>query len=91
MHKGNPHLSSIFISDDKLIATGFDKIPYLYKIENGKWVQSKILDQGHNKVRQTKISGNSFVDKKVYFNSDFKLSSQVEIKETDTMHANYIN
>jgi hypothetical protein len=57
-------------SNDKLIATGFDKVPYLYKLENGKWVQSKILDQGHKKVRQTKISGNSFVDKKVYFNSD---------------------
>ena len=38
LHKGNPHLSCVFISNDKLIATGFDKIPYLYKLENGKWV-----------------------------------------------------
>jgi hypothetical protein len=52
---------------------------------------NKILDDGYKKVRQAKISGNSFVDKKVYFNSDFKLSSLVELKETDTMHANYIN
>jgi hypothetical protein len=34
-----------------LIATGFDKIPYLYKKENGKWKESKILDDGHKKVR----------------------------------------
>ena len=51
LHKGNPHLSCIFINNDQLIATGFDKIPYLYKKQNGKWVESKILDDGHKKVR----------------------------------------
>ena len=51
MHKGNPHLSCIFINNNQLIATGFDKIPYLYKKQDGKWVESKILDDGHKKVR----------------------------------------
>lgn len=36
-HNGNPHLSCMFIDDSKLIATGFDKVPYLYKKQNGKW------------------------------------------------------
>lgn len=31
------------------------------------------------------------MDKRVYFNSDIKLSSAVELKETDTQHVNYIN
>ena len=43
------------------------------------------------KERKSKISGNSFLDKKVYFNSDFKLDGTVMLKEMDTKHANYIN
>lgn len=42
-------------------------------------------------TRAAKITGNSFMDKRVYFNSDIKLSSAVELKETDTQHVNYIN
>ena len=41
--------------------------------------------------RKAKITGNSFVDKKVYFNPDIKLGANVELKETDTMHSNYVN
>lgn len=50
-----------------------------------------MLDAGIKNSRQAKISGNSFVDKRVYFNADIKLSSAVELKETDTQHVNYIN
>ena len=91
MHNGNPHLSVMFLSDDKCIATGFDKVPYLYKKQADKWAVGQVLDRGITKFRATKIGGNSFKDKKVYFNSDFKLNAQVEMKETDTMHLNYIN
>ena len=75
MHNGNPHLSCMFLADDKCIATGFDKVPYLYKKQADKWTVGKVLDNGITKFRATKIGGNSFKDKKVYFNSDFKLSS----------------
>lgn len=50
-----------------------------------------MLDEGFNKVRKGKIGGNSFKDKRVYFNSDIKLDSKVEMKEPDTMHHNFIN
>jgi len=49
------------------------------------------MDKGISNTRKTKIGGNSFTNKKVYFNSDFKLDSKVEMKETDTRHENYIN
>lgn len=66
-------------------------MPYLYKKESNNWKLDKCLDDGINNVRKAKISGNSFLDKKVYFNSDFKLGANVEMKESDTKHANYIN
>ena len=89
--KGNPFLSGMFITEDKMIGTGFDKVPYLFKKDGGSWKQTAMLDDGMSKVRKSKITGNSFLDKKVYFNSDIKLGSNVEMKESDTKHANYIN
>jgi actin related protein 2/3 complex subunit 1A/1B len=91
LHTGNPHMSCVYLAEDKLIATGFDKVPILYKNEGGSWKNIKTLDDGILKERATKISGNSFLDKKVYFNSDFKLDNSVMVAETDTKHANYIN
>ena len=66
-------------------------MPILYKQESGEWKMSKILDDGVDKTRKAKITGNAFMDKKVYFNSDFKLGNNIEMKETGTKHANYIN
>ena len=91
MLKGNPLLNAIFIDEDKVIGTGFDKIPYLFKKEGSDWKCIKTLDDGTKKFRKAKITGNSYLDKRVYFNADIKLSSNVEMKETDTKHANYIN
>lgn len=91
MHNGNPHLGCIFLEEEKLVATGYDKVPYLYVKKGGKWEMSQVLDKGMSNTRKTKIGSNSFKDKKVYFNSDFKLASSVEMKETDTMHVNFIN
>lgn len=91
MHNGNPHLGCIFISEDKCIATGYDKVPYLYVKKGTSWEMSQVLDKGISSTRKTKISGNSFQNKKVYFNSDFKLDAKIEMKETDTRHENYIN
>ena len=86
MHNGNPHLGCMFLTDDSCVTTGFDKVPYLYVKNNNKWEMKEILDKGINNVKKTKIGGNSFKDKKVYFNSDFKLDAKVEMKEADTMH-----
>ena len=91
MHTGNPHLSCMFLDDSTVVATGYDKIPYAYKKEKDGWKMLKILDEGIKTTRKTKIGGNSFLNKKVYFNSDFKLNANVEIKETNTMHVNFIN
>lgn len=91
MLKGNPLLFGIWLSEDKLIGGGFDKVPVVFKKEGSAWKQTKILDDGVNKTRPPKITGNAFLDKKVYFNSDFKLGSNVEMKETNTKHVNYIN
>lgn len=73
MHNGNPHLSCMFLNEETLIASGFDKIPYMYKKEGGAWKMSKMLDQGITKVREAKVGGNSFVNKRVHFNPDIKL------------------
>ena len=91
LHNGNPHLTCVFIAEEKLVACGYDKIPYLYEKQGGEWKMARILDDGHGKKRSTKITGNSFLDKKVYFNADFKLNTNVELRETDTKHVNYIN
>jgi len=91
MHNGNPHLHCNFLDDENLVATGFDKVPYIYKKQGATWQQSSCLDDGLANKRQAKITGNSFLDKKVYFNADFKLSTNVELAESDTRHANFIN
>jgi len=91
LHTGNPHMSCVFIDEDKLVACGYDKIPYYYKLSGSEWKMEKILDEGIKKPRKAKITGNSFLDKKVYFNSDFKLDGSVMLQEMDTKHANYIN
>ena len=90
-HNGNPHMSCMFLDNDKLVACGYDKVPYIYKKEGSEWKMAKVMDDGTKRQRKAKITGNSFLDKKVYFNSDFKLSSAVEMRETDTKHANFIN
>ena len=87
----NPLLSGLFLDETKFIGTGFDKVPILYSNTGGQWSQTKILDSGVDKTRQLKITNNKFKDMRVYFNPDIKLSSNVEMKETDTKHANYIN
>ena len=43
-HKGNPHLHLTYISDDKVVATGFDKVPYLYTKQGSEWKETKVLD-----------------------------------------------
>lgn len=91
MLKGNPLLSGMFIAEDKMVGCGFDKVPYLYSKSGGDWKEVKVLDEGHTKVRKAKITGNSFLDKRVYFNPDIKLNQNVEMKETDSKHSNYIN
>ena len=37
MHNGNPHLQCMFLTEDKCIASGFDKVPYLYKKTGTNW------------------------------------------------------
>ena len=90
MLRTNPLLSGIFTSETKFIGCGFDKVPFLYE-NSGDWKQSKSLDEGIASARQAKITNNKFKDMRVYFNPDIKLSTTIEMKETDTRHANYIN
>jgi len=80
-----------WLSEDKIVASGFDKTPILFKKDGGNWKQTKILDDGVNKPRPAKITGNAFLDKRVYFNPDIKLGANIEMKETNTKHVNYIN
>ena len=92
MLRGNPLMSGIFLSEEKFVGTGFDKVPFLYNGAKGaNWKQIKSLDAGISQMRSANITGNSFKDKRVYFNNDIKLSSNVEMKETNTMHSNQIN
>jgi hypothetical protein len=87
----NPLLSGMFLEENKFVGTGFDKVPYIFTQSGADWAESSILDKGISKNRQLKISNNKFKDMRVYFNPDIKLSSNIEMKETDTSHVNYIN
>ena len=66
MHTGNPHLHCMFVTEDKCVTSGFDKVPYMYEKKGDKWEMSQCLDKGINNQRKTKIGTNSFKDKKVY-------------------------
>ena len=79
------------MDENKFVGTGFDKVPYIYQREGDNWSQIKTLDTGISKNRELKITNNKFKDMRVYFNPDIKLSANVEMKETNTRHANYIN
>jgi hypothetical protein len=63
----------------------------VYTHDGTEWSQTKILDSGISKNRVLNITNNKFKDMRVYFNPDIKLSTNVEMKETDTKHVNYIN
>lgn len=89
--KTNPLLSGMFADENKFIGTGFDKVPFVYSLEGSDWKQTSCLDAGINTSRAAKITNNKFKDQRVYFNPDFKLGSAIEMKETNTRHANYIN
>ena len=84
-------MNCVFISDDKLIACGYDKVPYLYTKDGNDWKLEKTLDDGLSKKRDAKVKGLAFKGEKIYFNKDMKLSGSVECKETNTKHVNYIN
>jgi len=79
------------LNNTTLIASGFDKVPFVYKLDGSNWKQTAVLDDGITKARSSKITGNSFLDKKAHFNNDIKLDTSVMMKETDTKHLNYIN
>lgn len=49
------------------------------------------LDEGMKDKRQNKITGNTFKDKRVYFNPDIKLHAGAELKDTNSKHVNFIN
>ena len=75
--KGNPHMKCYFIGEDCIVAGGYDKVPIVYKKSGSEWRQDKIMDNGISEERKAKISGNAFLDQKVYFNSDMKLGSNI--------------
>ena len=52
-----------FLNQNTMVASGFDKIPYIYKNDGTQWKQTAILDDGINRVRSDKSSGNQFKDK----------------------------
>ena len=47
----NPHITGMFLTEDTFVAAGFDKVPYLYKMEGKEWKQVKTLDDGVSKQR----------------------------------------
>lgn len=75
--KGNPHIKCYFVGEDTMVAGGFDKVPIVYKKTGGDWKESKIMDDGVNKERQSKIGTDSFLNKKVYFNPDVRLDGAI--------------
>jgi WD40 repeat protein len=43
-HNGNPHLNCVYISEDTLVACGYDKVPFVYKKGANGWTEDKMLD-----------------------------------------------
>ena len=90
-HGGNPHMNCVFVNEDTLVACGFDKVPYIYKRTGGEWKEDQCLDGGIKSIKAPSKVGHAIADKKVYFNPDILLANDVEVKETNTKHMNYIN
>jgi len=84
-HGGNPHVNCIFVNEDTLVACGYDKAPFVYKRAGGVWTEEKCLDAGIKSTRAPK-KGIGMGDKRVYFNPDIKLPTDVEMPETATKH-----
>jgi len=97
-YKGNPFLTSIFITDGSLIACGYDKVPYLFKKAAKGWEFVKVLDEGFGQVRESKIAMGSFEQSKAKFaqgelqkSNTVKLDDDIVMKEMNTKHENFIN
>jgi len=90
-YKGAPILTGCFTSESTYVGSGYDKAPILFKIDaKGQWGFVKFLDEGINKVKQSKIGKDAFGGKSVFFDG-MKLDNDVEMTEKDTKHMNYIN
>jgi WD40 repeat protein len=80
-HHGNPHLNCIYVSEDTLVACGYDKVPYIYKKTANEWKETSMLDAGVKKevaFKPSKLTG----DKKIFFNDTFvDQSKKLEITE----------
>jgi hypothetical protein len=50
-YKGNPFLTGIFLSETSFVAFGFDKVPFLFKLNGKGWEFSKVLDAGFTQVK----------------------------------------
>lgn len=88
-HTGNPHLTCVFLNDTTLVACGYDKIPYVYKLEGNDWKMTKNMDDAKTK-RPARVTGKTRADDQVYF-SHHKLNNDVGLTEFNTKHLNYIN
>ena len=87
---GAPVLSGHFISEEKYVASGYDKTPVLFGKADSKWKFEKFLDEGIEKKRPSKIGKDAFGGKSVFFDG-LKLENDVEVSDKDTKHMNYIN
>lgn len=50
-HKGLPFSKGKFIGDDKFLAVGYDKAPFLFIKSGDKWSLDKVLDKGFDKFK----------------------------------------
>ena len=77
-HHGNPHANCVFISEDTLVASGHDKVPYIYKKSGTEWKETKMCDEGLNKAAPF-IPTKKYGDKQIFFNDKIKPTSDTSI------------
>jgi len=90
-HKGLPFSKGKFIDDDKFLAVGYDKAPFLFVKDGDNWTWDKVLDKGFDNFREyssKKGSNNFFKLREV--ESDIKIADKFKMKERDTKHENTI-
>eukprot|EP00344_Euplotes_crassus_P011469 CAMPEP_0197003386 /NCGR_PEP_ID=MMETSP1380-20130617/7672_1 /TAXON_ID=5936 /ORGANISM="Euplotes crassus, Strain CT5" /LENGTH=357 /DNA_ID=CAMNT_0042421883 /DNA_START=18 /DNA_END=1091 /DNA_ORIENTATION=- len=80
-----------FIGDDKFLAVGYDKAPFLFKKSADKWSLDKVLDKGFDKFKDfsAKVGSKDFFALREV-ESDIKIDDKFKMKERDTKHENTI-
>lgn len=89
----NPMIRGVFTNEETFIGVGFDKAPFSYKKQGGKWTEGTCLDDGIKSERKAKAAANAFAANSQVFKGkqESKLDAAIQCKDKNTKHSNTIS